>query len=236
MQYQRIAILTGAGISAESGVPTFRDKNGLWTGMSPDEVASAVAFRRNPLGVNEFYNARRRAMKGVSPNAAHLALARLEKEPSLSCNIITQNIDPLHEQAGSRNVNHIHGEIFKRRCYDCGFVGSIDGDIGCDDACPQCKKLGTLRPHVVLFGELTLNFAEADSIVQKSDLFLSIGTSGGVYPACDLVQTAKAAGALTVCLNLKPESLSDAFDIHIAGPATETVPKIVERLLRGESL
>ncbi|MGB9153129.1 MAG: NAD-dependent deacylase [Alphaproteobacteria bacterium] len=230
--FQNIVVLTGAGVSAESGLPTFRDSGGLWEGVNPEEVASAVAYELDPWNVNSFFNARRSAAQRVIPNAAHVALAKLQKTEGISCYLVTQNIDNLHERAGSPQVHHIHGELLKQRCHDCGHVSDMYGDIDVETACPHCKCTGMARPHVVLFGEIPIAFDKAIEATSRCDLFISIGTSGSVYPAASLVSVAYDAGIPTICANL--EILSDGmFDIHIEGAATKTIPDLVERILSG---
>jgi NAD-dependent deacetylase len=226
----RITILTGAGISAESGIPTFRDHNGLWAGADPREVSSADALERDRWRVTDFYNDRREQILKAQPNAAHIALAELEKMPMAQCSIITQNIDNLHEKAGSRNVRHIHGEALKQRCLECNMVTSKYDDIDPGDTCPGCERIGMFRPHVVLFGEVPLDFDRARHEVAHSDLFVSIGTSGQVYPASELVRVALGAGAVTISLNLDGQDESPLFKYSLHGPATQTVPRLVDTL------
>jgi NAD-dependent deacetylase len=230
--FRNIVVLTGAGISAESGLPTFRDSGGLWEGVNPEEVASAAAYELDPWHVNDFFNMRRSAAQRVNPNAAHSALAKLQKTQGFSCYLVTQNIDDLHERAGSPQVHHIHGELSKRRCHGCGHVCDIRGDIDPDTACPSCRCTGMARPHVVLFGEIPIGFDKAIEITRQCDLFISIGTSGSVYPAANLVNVAYDAGATTVCANLEILS-AGMFDIHIEGQATQTIPNLVEEILTG---
>ena len=201
-----IVVLTGAGISKESGLDTFRDADGLWAKVRIEDVATPGAFARNPRMVHDFYNRRRRELTGgsVQPNAAHLALARLEAEGAEPLLLVTQNVDDLHEQAGSKALLHMHGEMLKARCQSCGAVRPWTTDLGLDDVCPQCGVKGRLRPHVVWFEEIPLYMDEIDKALRKCRIFVSIGTSGDVYPAAGFVRQARAAGAATMELNLEP--------------------------------
>jgi NAD-dependent protein deacetylase/lipoamidase len=232
--FQHIVILTGAGLSAESGLSTFRDKNGIWAKHDYREVATPEGFQRNPLLVHDFYNQRRRALKDVKPNAAHLALARLEREHMGTVTIVTQNIDPLHEAAGSKNLIHMHGELLKALCAHCGARQAWEGDLGIDTLCPHCGRPGGMRPDVVWFGEMPYHMAAIAEALGKADLFLSIGTSGNVYPAAGFVAEARAHGAHTVELNLEPSEGASYFDETIHGPATQIVPAYVEKLLKAK--
>jgi NAD-dependent deacetylase len=231
----RIVVLTGAGISRESGLHTFRDPDGIWARHRIEDVATPEAFARNPAAVHEFYNARRRGLTdlAIQPNAAHLALAELERRWDGEVLLVTQNIDHLHERAGSRNLIHMHGEILKRRCAGCGDVRPCEEDLSTALACPACASLGTLRPHVVWFGEMPLQMDRIFEALAQADLFLSIGTSGTVYPAAGFVTEARAAGAHTVELNLEPSEGRSLFHEALHGPATEIVPAYVRRLLNG---
>ena len=233
--FQHIVILTGAGLSAESGLSTFRDKNGIWARHDYREVATPEAFERNPIKVLDFYNQRRRALKGVKPNAAHLALARLEREHAGYVTIITQNIDPLHEAAGSENLIHMHGELLKALCARCGARQAWEEDLGIETPCPTCGKTGGMRPDVVWFGEMPYHMEQIAEALLAADLFLSIGTSGNVYPAAGFVAEARGHGAHTVELNLEPSEGVSFFAETIHGPATEIVPAYVETLLRGST-
>lgn len=234
--YRHIVILTGAGISAESGLSTFRDEGGLWAQHRIEDVATPEGFARDPELVQGFYNTRRRELRGCTPNAAHRALARLEAELDGSVTLITQNVDDLHERAGSRNVLHMHGELKKARCLLCHIVSPWDADITVKDACPTCGDSDALRPHVVWFGEIPLYLDEIDAAIAEADLFISIGTSGAVYPAAGLVTTARALGrARTVELNLEPSEGCHFFHETRHGPAGEIVPAYVDEILAGES-
>jgi NAD-dependent deacetylase len=229
--FQHIVVLTGAGLSAESGLSTFRDKDGIWSKYDYREVATPEGFKRNPLLVHDFYNQRRRALKGVKPNAAHLALARLEREHDGEVVVVTQNIDPLHEAAGTKNLTHMHGELLKALCNHCGARHVWEDDLGIDTLCPSCGRPGGMRPDVVWFGEMPYHMAEIAEALGTADLFLSIGTSGNVYPAAGFVAEARAHGAHTVELNLEPSDGASFFAEAIHGPATQIVPAYVEKLL-----
>jgi NAD-dependent deacetylase len=230
--HKNIVILTGAGLSAESGLHTFRDKDGIWAKYDYREVATPEGYRRNPALVLDFYNQRRRQNAHVKPNAAHVALARLEAEHPGRVWIVTQNIDPLHEMAGSKNLIHMHGEIAKALCAACGHRHAI----GCEDltlssVCPSCAAAGRLRPDVVWFGEMPYSMEEISFFLSRCDLFVSTGTSGTVYPAAGFVLEARRAGARTVELNLEPSEGIDGFHEAIHGRATEIVPAFVDKLL-----
>jgi NAD-dependent deacetylase len=229
---RRIVVLTGAGISAESGVPTFRGDDGLWEGHAVEDVATPEGFARNPALVHEFYNGRRRRlMAGIEPNAAHLALARLEREYDGEVTVVTQNIDDLHERAGSERLVHMHGELLKSRCDYCGDVEECRVDLGVESSCSCCRRTGGLRPHVVWFGEMPFEMDRITSLVAGAGLFLSIGTSGLVYPAAGLVLIAAGAGARTVEINLDESAGTSGFSESRRGAAGELVPKFVEELL-----
>jgi len=227
-------ILTGAGISKESGLDTFRDANGIWARYDIEDVATPEAFQRNPALVQEFYNARRRRVlsSDVAPNAAHLALAELERRWDGECLLVTQNVDDLHERAGSVRVLHMHGELLKARCIQSARVLEWKSDITPEDLCPCCGTAGTLRPHVVWFGEIPLGLERISEALRRCDLFIAIGTSGQVHPAAGFVQEARARRrARTVELNLEPTGVSSLFDEQIHGPAGRIVPAYVARLL-----
>ena len=229
-----IVILTGAGISKESGLDTFRDADGIWARVRIEDVATPEAFARDPVRVHEFYNARRRGMlnPNVQPNAAHAALARLEREWPGPVLLVTQNIDDLHDRAGSTAMIHMHGEMLKARCAGCGEVGTWRADITVDTACPSCGGAGGMRPHVVWFGEMPLEMDRIYEALGACDLFVSIGTSGNVYPAAGFVAEARDNGrAHTVELNLEPSEGFSLFDEHRHGPASVEVPAFVERIL-----
>jgi len=230
-----IVLLTGAGISRESGLATFRDADGIWAKVRIEDVATPAAFRADPARVQAFYNARRRQLldPAVQPNPAHLALARLERDWSGELLVVTQNIDDLHERAGSRHVLHMHGELLKARCTACGRIVPVEEDLTPDLVCAGCDGAGTLRPHVVWFGEMPLYMPTIDQALAETDLFVSIGTSGSVYPAAGFVAQARAAGAHTIELNLEPSEGARLFDEARHGPAGIVVPAFVEELLRG---
>jgi NAD-dependent deacetylase len=232
MSFKSIVILTGAGLSAESGVPTFRDKGGIWAKYDYRDVATPEGFARDPARVHEFYNMRRRAHGGINPNAAHEALARLEREHGGAVWIVTQNVDALHEGAGSRNLIHMHGELFRAMCNRCGARCSWHDDIALETPCPTCGKSGGMRPDVVWFGEMPYHMERIRELLEAADLFISIGTSGNVYPAAGFVAEARAAGAHTVELNLEPSEGRSLFAEAVHGPATSVVPAYVDRLLR----
>ena len=233
-----IVILTGAGISRESGLDTFRDADGIWAKVRIEDVATPEAFARDPARVHEFYNARRaRLVEGdIKPNAAHVALARLEAEWLGEVLVVTQNIDDLHERAGSRNLLHMHGELLKIRCAFCAAQTMWAGDIGIDVACSECGEAGGLRPHVVWFGEMPMEMERIYEALERCGLFLSIGTLGNVYPAAGFVAHVKQAGgrtggAHTAELNLEPSEGASLFDETRYGPATNVVPAYVEKVL-----
>ncbi|KEG13554.1 NAD-dependent deacetylase [Trypanosoma grayi] len=235
-QCRLLAILTGAGISAESGIPTFRSKDGLWENHRVEDVACPSAFVRDPQLVQRFYNARRRALlaPGVAPNPAHLALAKLQRDYRKGrVVVITQNIDNLHERAGSAAVLHMHGELLKVRCTVTGKVFDWTKDVvHGEDRCTCCSALETLRPHIVWFGEMPLYMDEIAAVMENADLFVAIGTSGNVYPAAGLAMQAKANGAKTLELNLEPGENRSDFDESVYGEASVIVPKWVEKVLQ----
>ncbi|WP_407697370.1 Sir2 family NAD+-dependent deacetylase [Skermanella rosea] len=229
----RIVILTGAGISKESGLDTFRCAGGVWERVRLEDVATPEGYARDPDMVHRFYNDRRRGLlqADVRPNAAHDALARLEREWPGEVLLVTQNIDDLHERAGSRNLIHMHGELLKARCGVCGAISEIRADLSVEDDCADCGAVAEMRPHVVWFGEMPLEMERIYQNLATSALFVSIGTSGNVYPAAGFVQEARINGAHTVELNLEPSEGATLFDEKIYGPATGAVPAFVERLL-----
>jgi NAD-dependent protein deacetylase/lipoamidase len=233
-----IFVLTGAGISAESGLGTFRDKKGegIWAKFDPMKLATPEAFARDPKAVLEVYDLRRRNLLGAEPNAAHFALARLEAGLAgrgERLTLVTQNIDDLHERAGSQRVIHMHGELLKARCSACEAVRPWRDDLTVSHACPDCGRAGGLRPHVVRFGETPLGLDSIDRALREADLFAAIGTSGAVYPAAGFVAEARAYGMRTCGLNLEATDNADLFDEQRLGAASETVPKWVEELVGG---
>lgn len=237
-QVKSIVVLTGAGISAESGVATFRDSGGLWEGHRIEEVATPEGFARNPVLVQDFYNKRRAQLSGVKPNAAHLALAELAARFDGRMLLVTQNVDDLHDRAAADTkpkagfeLIHMHGELAQARCTETDQVHAWKGDITPQSQCACCNEVGTLRPHIVWFGEMPLAMDKIYMALQRCDLFLSIGTSGNVYPAAGFVQEAKANGrAHTVELNMEPSLGASLFDEKIYGPATKTVPEFIKGL------
>lgn len=224
----RIVILTGAGVSAESGVPTFRDADGLWEGHRVEEVATPGAFRRNPALVQDFYDQRRAALARVSPNPAHLALARLDAEWEGSLLLVTQNVDDLHERAGSERLLHMHGELLSAWCLACDTKSPWDAPLGDKPPCPGCGE-AELRPDIVWFGEMPRHMDEIGDALASADLFIAIGTSGQVYPAAGFVDLAVQAGAHAIEVNIQPTSAR--FTEHRTGPAGEIVPRLVTELL-----
>lgn len=231
---KKIVVLTGAGISAESGIATFRDSDGLWENHRVEDVATPQGYQRNPKLVQAFYNARRQELQqdNIQPNAAHLALAQLEKAlPKENFLLVTQNIDNLHERAGSTNIIHMHGELLKVRCERCDQIYDWHEDVTPQSRCTCCASPSRLRPHVVWFGEMPLQMDEIYQALLQADCFISIGTSGLVYPAAGFVQAASEAGALTVELNLEPSAGESLFQQKIYGPATQVVPEFVKQWL-----
>jgi NAD-dependent deacetylase len=226
-----LVILTGAGISAESGLATFRGADGLWEGHRVEDVATPEAFRRDPARVQAFYDARRARLAKVEPNAAHRALARLDSEWPGELLIVTQNVDDLHERAGARRLLHMHGELKSAWCLGCDSRMPWEGDLSSGPDCPACGEPRRLRPDIVWFGEMPYDMERIDRALLGCDRFVSIGTSGAVYPAAGFVQTARYAGARTLELNLEPSLGSVYFDESRTGPAGVLVPEWVEELL-----
>ncbi len=222
-----IVILTGAGISRESGLSTFRDPDGIWAKVRLEDLATPEAFARDPARVHAFYNARRAQLAEVKPNAAHFALARLEREWTGPVLLVTQNVDDLHDRAGSRPL-HMHGALRRARCMACAAAMAWTADLSTSTPCPACAA-AALRPDIVWFGEMPMGMDRIATALDECGLFVSIGTSGTVYPAAGFV--ADAAHARTVELNLEPSAGSDLFDEAHHGPATQVVPVFVERLL-----
>jgi NAD-dependent deacetylase len=232
---KRIVVLTGAGISKESGLSTFRDTDGIWAKVRIEDVATPDAFRRDPARVHDFYNHRRRALleARVQPNPAHAALARLEAEWPGEVLVVTQNIDDLHERAGNRNLLHMHGELLKARCDRCGDVRPWRDDLGVDLPCTACGRAGGMRPHVVWFGEMPFHMDDINAALDRCALFISIGTSGAVYPAAGFVARVRERGfARTVELNLEPSEGATLFEESDYGPASVVVPAFVQELLK----
>jgi NAD-dependent deacetylase len=231
MAIRNIVILTGAGVSAESGVPTFRGPDGLWEGHRVEDVATPEAFARDPVLVQRFYDDRRAALARVGPNAAHLALARLDREWPGDLLLVTQNVDYLHERGGSKRLLHMHGELKRALCTACGAAPVWEGALSDDPACPRCATAGRLRPDIVWFGEMPYHMDVIEAAIQACDLFVSIGTSGAVYPAAAFVDRARAAGARTLEINLDPSAGTPLFDEARHGPAGALVPAWVEGIL-----
>jgi len=226
-----IVILTGAGISAESGVPTFRAADGLWEGHRVEDVATPQAFRRNPALVQQFYDQRRAFLGQVEPNAAHHALARLEAEWNGDFLLVTQNVDDLHDRAGHNHLVHMHGELNSALCTRCGAARPWRGPLIDNPACPACRQPGGLRPDIVWFGEMPYHMHRIETALAACDLFVSIGTSGAVYPAAGFVSQARHAGAHTLELNLETSAGTRLFHEARHGPATRLVPAWVQEIL-----
>lgn len=231
MDIRNIVILTGAGVSAESGLATFRGPDGLWEGHRVEDVCTPEAFRRDPALVHAFYDARRVKLGTVEPNAAHRALARLDSQWPGELLLVTQNVDDLHERAGSKRLLHMHGELAKGWCLACGERFAWSGRMGETAACPACRSRGQVRPDIVWFGEMPYGMERIEDALREADLFISIGTSGAVYPAAGFVQTASYCGARTLEINLEPSLGSYMFDEARTGTAGELVPAWVEQML-----
>ncbi len=231
----RVVVLTGAGISAESGIRTFRGADGLWEGHRIEDVATPEAFARNPALVYRFYNERRRGLLApeIAPNAAHQALVRLEEALGDDFLLVTQNIDDLHQRAGSKRVLPMHGELRTARCDGCDTVSPWDDDFDHTHHCPQCGLTGELRPHVVWFGEMPLYMDEIQGALLQADVFAAVGTSGNVYPAAGFGALARHGGAETIEINLEPSNVASDFDETRYGAATTEVPRWVDHLLKG---
>lgn len=229
--YKHIVFLTGAGISAESGLATFRSENGLWNNHRVEDVATIEAYLRNPDYVHQFYNDMRPELFKAEPNPAHLAITDLQSNYPAQIDIVTQNVDTLHEKAGNKNIYHIHGQINQIVCLNCGHVFETWGDISSEDKCEKCGVVGMLKPNIVFFGENLLYMDKVDNLLKFCDLFISIGTSGVVYPAAGFVQIAKMFGADTIELNMEQTSNNRLFDRHIYGPAGTTLPALVQELI-----
>jgi len=231
----RIVVLTGAGVSKESGMSTFRDADGLWARVRVEDVATPEAFERDPARVHDFYNARRRRLRSgaVRPNPAHDALARLEAAWPGEVLVVTQNIDDLHERAGTRHLIHMHGEILRALCTACAAASPWTDDMGMHSRCPACGAAGRLRVDVVWFGEKPYHMERIAAALGACDLFVSIGTSGSVYPAAGFVRKVRTAGrAHAVELNLEPSEGHTQFAEHHYGPASSVVPAFVARVLK----
>lgn len=229
----KIVVLTGAGISAESGVPTFRGSDGLWEGHRPEDVATPEAFERDPQLVHRFYNERRMSLldPAIRPNAAHRAIARLGRTRGIGLTLVTQNIDDLHERGGSEDVLHMHGELLKSRCTACGAVRECRGELSRISVCAGCGGIDCLRPHVVWFGEMPFHLNEIEAALGDADLFVAIGTSGLVYPAAGFVSQARFSGVRTLEINLEESASTGLFDSSRRGAAGTIVPAWVDELL-----
>ena len=231
MDVRNIVVLTGAGVSAESGLATFRGPDGLWEGHRVEDVCTPQAYRRDPALVHAFYDARRARLGTAEPNAAHKALARLDAEWPGELLLVTQNVDDLHERAGSKRLIHMHGELTRGWCLACDERFSWSGPMGQGACCPECEIEGRVRPDIVWFGEMPYEMERIDEALRRCDLFVSIGTSGAVYPAAGFVQTARHCGAQTLEMNLEPGLGSFLFHESRTGPAGQLVPAWVEELL-----
>ena len=233
MELRNIIVLTGAGISADSGLATFRGADGLWEGHRVEDVATPEAFVRDPALVHQFYDARRARLGEVEPNAAHQALAKLDVEWPGELLIVTQNVDDLHERAGAKRLLHMHGELTSGWCLRCNERFGWAGPMGEDAACPQCETVGMVRPDIVWFGEMPYEMERIDRALQNADLFVSIGTSGAVYPAAGFVQTARYCGAHCIEMNLEPSQGSIFFHESRMGRARDLVPAWVTEMTGG---
>jgi NAD-dependent deacetylase len=230
-EFRNIVVLTGAGISADSGLATFRGADGLWEGHRVEDVATPQAYARDPALVHQFYDARRARLGQVEPNDAHRALARLDAEWPGELLIVTQNVDNLHERAGAKRLLHMHGELARGWCLACGDHFGWTGPMGEGASCPACQVSGHVRPDIVWFGEMPYEMERIDEALQQADLFVSIGTSGAVYPAAGFVQTARYCGAHTIEMNLEPSQGSYFFDESRMGRAMDLVPAWVAEVL-----
>ncbi|MGH1570200.1 SIR2 family NAD-dependent protein deacylase [Methylobacterium sp. P31] len=232
-EFSSIFVLTGAGVSAESGLGTFRDRGGLWARFDPLKLATPEAYAADPDTVLDFYDHRRRGVIAAEPNAAHVALARAEArlaDRGGRLFLCTQNVDDLHERAGSRRVVHMHGELLKARCTACGAVSPWRADLSRAESCPSCGTPGRMRPDVVWFGEMPKHLDAIDAALAGADLFVAVGTSGAVYPAAGYVRAARARAIPTCEINLAPSDNADAFDDARYGPASSALPRYLADL------
>lgn len=229
-----IVVLTGAGISRESGLDTFRDKDGVWARVRLEDVATPEGFERDPSQVHDFYNARRAQLHDpeISPNPAHRALAELEQSWEGPFLLVTQNVDNLHDRAGSQAMIHMHGELASRLCAACETRVPWTEPLDTAMTCPDCGETGVLRPDIVWFGEMPYQMEEIYAALGGCDLFVSIGTSGTVYPAAQFVAEARHQGAWCVELNLEPSRGASLFHEVRQGPASELVPAFVAEILQ----
>lgn len=232
---RNIVILTGAGVSAESGIDTFRSEGGLWEQHRVEDVATPEAFVRDPDLVLRFYDMRREAIQTKEPNAAHFALGRLDAEWNGGLLVVTQNVDDLHERAGAKRLLHMHGEHLNAWCMACDERHQWRGTLLDRPSCPACGVAGQLRPDIVWFGEMPYRMDEIYAALNRADLFVSIGTSGAVYPAAGFVREARAQGVRTLELNMEPSQGSHFFNKARYGRATELVPRWVDEILGGVS-
>ena len=234
-KYTSIVILTGAGISAESGIKTFRASDGLWEDHRIEDVATPEGFSKDPWLVHKFYNMRRQQLlsDGIKPNKAHIALAELEKNERLDVLVVTQNIDNLHERGGTKNIIHMHGELLKSFCKQTATRFSTEFDVTPESLCECCQQASNLRPDIVWFGEMPYQMDEIDKAISQCDLFISIGTSGNVYPAAGFVQMANQSGAHTLELNLEPSLVESEFKEKIYGKATDIVGAYLDSITSG---
>ena len=232
-----IVILTGAGISAPSGIETFRAQDGLWEQHLIEDVATPEGYASNPELVDDFYNQRRAQLDDplVTPNAAHNAIAELEKAHKGRLFVVTQNVDDLHERAGSKQVMHMHGEIRKGRCPRSNLSFLMRSEFSSEQRCNCCQPAQRLRPHIVWFGEMPVGMGMIERALTECDLFIYVGTSGVVYPAAGFVRLAKAFGAKTIDVNTDP-CYTGSFDTQFKGCATETLPMLIEKILSGQPL
>ncbi|WP_242122727.1 NAD-dependent deacylase [Sphingobium sp. Sx8-8] len=227
---RNIVILTGAGISAESGLATFRGPDGLWEGHRVEDVCTPEALARNPALVHRFYDERRAKLAEVKPNAAHEALAALDAAWPGELLIVTQNVDDLHERAGAKRLIHMHGELRSAFCAACGRAVPWVEALPPASPCGGCGQ-PRMRPDIVFFGEMPYEMDRIEEALRRADLFVSVGTSGAVYPAAGFVQTARHVGARTIELNLDPSAGSFYFEESRMGPASRLVPELVHDLL-----
>ena len=235
MNKPNVVVLTGAGISKESGLSTFRDLDGIWANVDINDVATPTAFYNNSENVHDFHNTLRSKVlsDSVKPNAAHYALAKLEETWPENIQVITQNIDNLHERAGTENLIHMHGEILKARCTYCGWIRSCWTGLDSNDLCASCEMEAFMRPHVVWFGETPLDMPRIYSALDECDIFVSIGTSANVFPAAEFISLVKKRKTVrTIEINLERSEKTDEFTDARHGLASELVPIFVEEILK----